>query len=210
MDNLLAYLSAIFVLIIIPGVDMAYVVANGIAYGRLGAAMAALGISLGGLIMAGLLWAVLFFAIALTPEALIYIQYAGACYLIYLAVQLLKPSPVSLDEHQAVPPLKTLLLRGVMTNISNPKVSIFFFAFIPSFVPSDSPDPALHAFGLGALLCVIGGLINFGYGLSGTLFQSVFVSLFSRQIKGRPLANLILAGLFGFIGVSILLFNSLR
>lgn len=206
MENLLAYLSAVIVLMIIPGADMAYVVANGIAYGKRGAVMAALGLSMGGLIMAGLLWAVLFFALALTPKALIYLQYTGACYLIYLASQLLKPIPVSVDNRPKLPPLKALLFRGVMTNISNPKVSIFFFAFIPPFVPPDSQDPALYAFGLGVLLCVVGGLINFGFGLSGTLFQGAF----SHQIKGRPLANLVLAGLFGLIGASILLIALFR
>ncbi|XDZ66698.1 LysE family translocator [Alphaproteobacteria bacterium LSUCC0684] len=206
MDNIIAYLSAIFVLMIIPGADMAYVMANGIAYGRTGAAMAALGISLGGLVMTGFLWAVLHFAIALSPEALIYFQYIGACYLIYLSLTLLRASDVSESVHPTVPPLKALILRGVMTNISNPKVSIFFFAFIPPFIPPHIPDPALYAFFLGVLLCVVGGVMNFVFGLSGSLLQGVF----ARQIKGRPVANLILSALFGLIGFSIIILGLMK
>ena len=171
---ILAYLSAVFVLMIIPGVDMAYVIANGIAYGKTGAALAAIGISLGGLIMACCLWVVLTFTVGLSPDALIYVQYVGAGYLIYLSAQLLRPTRASEPEQPATPPFRSLLFRGLMTNISNPKVSLFFFAFIPPFVPASSPDPALHAFFLGVLLCIIGGVINFGFGLTGSLFRGRF------------------------------------
>ena len=204
MQELWPFLSAVLVLMILPGADMAYMIANGIAYGKAGAAMAALGLSLGGLVMAFLLWAVLYFATSLSPEALIYIQYAGACYLLYLAFQLLRPVEETEIKTPAIPPLKALLFRGVLTNISNPKVSIFFFAFIPPFVPANSPDPAFHAFGLGVLLCFVGGGINFIYGLAGSIFQNLLVQ---RTIKGRPVANIILALLFGIIGCSIFLFR---
>jgi threonine/homoserine/homoserine lactone efflux protein len=204
MENIAAYLSAIMILMIIPGQDMAYVIANGIAYGKRGAAMAALGLCFGGLVWTSLLWAVLHFAIAITPEALIYIQYAGGCHLIYLAFQLSKrPSP-SASRRPEIPPMSKLIFRGALTNLSNPKVSIFFFAFIPPFVPPTSPDPALYAFGLGAILIVVGGATNFAFGITGGLFQD---TLLSGRIKGRPIANLILAALFGIIGLSIFLFR---
>jgi threonine/homoserine/homoserine lactone efflux protein len=191
---------------IIPGQDMTYVIANGIAYGKRGAAMAALGLCFGGLVWSCLLWAVLHFAIAITPEALIYIQYVGGCYLTYLAFQLSKrPSP-SASEKPEIPPMSKLVFRGALTNLSNPKVSIFFFAFIPPFIPPTNPDPALYAFGLGAILIVVGGTTNFVFGLTGSLFQD---PLLSKQIKGRPIANLILATLFGAIGFSIFLFRLL-
>ena len=205
MENIITYLAAIIVLMVIPGADMAYVIANGIAYGKRGAALAALGISLGGLLMAGLLWAVLHFAIVISPNALIYFQYAGACYLLYLAVQLLKPVAVEDEMQPTLPPISALVMRGMLTNISNPKVSLFFFAFIPPFIPPESPDPALYALMLGVLLCVIGGMINFGLGLSGSLFTG----LFSTQFKGRPIAHLVLAFLFGAIALSILTFGLL-
>ena len=75
MQDLWPFISAVLVLMILPGADMAYMIANGLAYGRTGAAMAAIGLSLGGLVMALLLWAVLYFATSLSPQALIYIQY---------------------------------------------------------------------------------------------------------------------------------------
>lgn len=204
MHDLWPFISAVLVLMILPGADMAYMIANGLAYGRTGAAMAAIGLSLGGLVMALLLWAVLYFATSLSPQALIYIQYVGACYLLYLAFQLLRPMPTAQSASPVVPPLKALILRGILTNISNPKVSIFFFAFIPPFIPANASDPALYALGLGVLLCVIGGAINFVYGLTGSMFQTW---LSPGSFKGRPLANIILAILFAIIGGSIFFFS---
>ena len=67
---IMTYLSAVLLLMIIPGVDMAYVIANGIAHGKTGAALAAIGISLGGLIMTCCLPAILKFAVGVSPEAL--------------------------------------------------------------------------------------------------------------------------------------------
>ena len=205
IDDLWPFLSAILVLMILPGADMAYMIANGVAYGRRGAAMAALGLSMGGLFMAFLLWAVLSFATSLSPDALLYIQYVGACYLLYLACQLLRPVPTTEEATSpAIPPLRTLLVRGMLTNISNPKVSVFFFAFIPPFIPSDAGDPALYALGLGVLLCVIGGAINFIYGLMGGAVQRV---ISPKSIKGRPISHIILASLFAIISFSILFYR---
>ena len=183
---------------------MAYMIANGIAYGKVGAAMAAVGLSLGGLVMAILLWVVLFFATSLSSQALLYIQYIGASYLLYLAFQLLRPVEAKQTLSPDIPPFKSLLFRGILTNISNPKVSIFFFAFIPPFIPADASDPAFYALGLGLLLCIIGGAINFIYGLMGSSLQGV---LSTRSFKGRPVPNIILAILFTIIGFSILVFK---
>jgi len=199
------FLPAILVLMILPGADMAYMIANGMAYGLRGAAMAALGLSMGGLVMAFLLWAVLFFATSLSPDALLYMQYAGACYLLYLAWQLLRPVPTTEEATApAIPPLRALLVRGILTNISNPKVSVFFFAFIPPFIPADAADPALYALGLGVLLCVVGGGINFIYGLAGGAVRRI---VSPKSIKGRPVSHIILASLFAVISFSIFFYR---
>lgn len=151
--------------------------------------------------MTCLLWLALTLAIKTTPEAIGYIQMAGGLYLLFLAVSLVRDqgggSAASCPE---APPFKTLLFRGVITNVTNPKVPIFFFAFIPPFIPVDAADPALYAFGLG---CLLGGLINFGFGLSGSLFRG----LGTRTTLGRPVANVILAGLFAIIGLSVITFK---
>ena len=204
IQDLWPFISAVFVLMVLPGADMAYMIANGLAYGRMGAAMAAIGLSLGGLFMALLLWAVLFFATSISSVVLLYIQYSGALYLLYLAFQLLRPAKATQTLISDIPPLKSLLFRGILTNISNPKVSIFFFAFIPPFIPTGAPDPAFYALGLGVLLCIIGGAINFIYGLMGSSCQR-FLSM--RTYKGRPISNIILAILFATIGLSIFLFR---
>lgn len=204
MENLLSYILAIIVLMAIPGADMAYVVANGMAYGKRGAAVASLGISLGGFVMSCILWLALTLALEATPEAIAYIQVAGGCYLIYLASTLIRePSTANEISSPNAPPFKTLLFRGVITNVTNPKVPIFFFAFIPPFIPTDAKNPALYGFGLGCLLCLCGGLINFGFGLSGSMLSGMG----KRKIWGRSISNVILAGLFTAIGVSIISFR---
>ena len=148
-ETLIPFLLAVLTLLIIPGPDMAFVMANGIAYGRRGAFFSALGISSGGLVLAVATALLVAATLAISPSALLALQLAGCLYLLYVATRTIVPRPGPAGICAPAPTSGNLFLRGVVTNVSNPKALIFFSAFIPQFIPDDATGPALYAFLLG-------------------------------------------------------------
>ncbi len=101
--------------------------------------------------------------IAASPGAFNAIKWIGAAYLMWLGLRMLWPGGVSADSEdaQAAPQLSrgTLLFRGFVTNASNPKVLLFYIAFFPQFVATDSPHKTAAFLVLGAVFVML-GLIN--------------------------------------------------
>ncbi len=197
-ETLIPFLLAVLALLILPGPDMAFVLANGIAYGRRGAFYSALGISAGGLVLAIAAALLVAATLAISPSALLALQLAGCLYLLYIAMRTILPRVGPADTCAPAPTSGNLFLRGAVTNISNPKALIFFSAFIPQFIPDDAAGPALHAFLLGALLCSVGGAVNFAIGASGTLFSG----LNRHGLLGRSWSQWIVFAVFVSISIA--------
>ena len=138
VSSLLAFTAAALLLTITPGVDTALVLRSAAAGGRLRGAAAALGVALGclgwGLLAAAGL------AALLAESALAYrvLQLAGAAYLCWLGLRMLLrprrewPQPGAAMGAQG---LRASGLRGLLTNLLNPKVGVFYVSFLPQFVP---------------------------------------------------------------------------
>ena len=172
-QSLYVYVAAVVVLMITPGVDMVYVVSNGISYGKKGGLYSALGVGIGGLMLTLISAFGISALVALFPGSLLLIQYAGACYLLWLAYRIWK-SPISAYSLENTTTKKELLLRGILVNILNPKALIFFMAFIPQFVNEELGNTSYQIIFLGLLLTVLGTIINSLYGLfSGTIGNSL-------------------------------------
>ena len=92
-ETLIPFLLAVLTLLIIPGPDMAFVMANGIAYGRRGAFFSVLGISSGGLVLAVATALLVAATLAISPSALLALQLAGCLYLLYVATRTIVPRP---------------------------------------------------------------------------------------------------------------------
>ena len=205
MENILLFILAVLALMVVPGPDMAYVIANGMTYGKKGALYSALGIGVGGLILTLILWVILHFTLSLQNDALVYIQYAGAAYMLYLAYKILSETSDK-DELIFKETSGNIFFRGMVTNISNPKAIVFFMAFIPPFIPTNTENPSLYAAMLGVILCVIGTTINFGFGITGLYLGK----LLKIRIAGRNLAQYLLSSVFIFAAVSIFVLNYLN
>lgn len=95
-----------------------------------------------------------------------------------------------------------LFLRGIVTNVSNPKAILFFMAFIPPFIPTSTENPSFYAAMLGVILCIIGTTINFGFGITG-LYLGKLIKI---RLAGRNLAQYLLSSVFIFAAVSIFVF----
>src|SRR5437867_9894661 len=158
--DLPAFLLASFLLWITPGPDTMYILARSISQGIQAGVLSALGIGCGILLHTTLAAFGLSALLAASATAFHVVKLAGAAYLIYLGVQALRASGrLATPEIAAASPWR-IFRQGVLTNALNPKVAIFFLAFLPQFV-----NPAA---GLGPVpFLLLGGLFVSG----GTLWS---------------------------------------
>lgn len=194
------FIIAVTVLLVIPGPDMAYCVASGISHGARGALSAAVGVGVGGLVLSLCVALIIFFAGSYDLKFFNFLQVLGSLYLLYLGVSILTAKPdLNRAESKSVAQYN-IFLRGMVTNLSNPKALVFFVSFIPQFIPLEAQSPHWLALTLGAVLCAIGTSVNYLFGLAGVSLQSAT----SVTIRNRPLVDYITAILFITIAVIFL------
>ncbi|MEL1263697.1 LysE family translocator [Pseudoxanthomonas putridarboris] len=180
--TLLAYTAAATVLVLIPGPGTAWIVAQSVAGGTRRGAQAAVGLETATLIHA--LAAGLGLSAVLATSALAFevVKYAGAAYLVWLGIKAWRerdPSPVQAGPAPAARlPAHHVYLRSVLTGVLNPKVAVFFLAFLPQFV-----DPARGAVPLQFLLL---GLILSAIGLCNSLALAWLVGRVGRRMTASP------------------------
>jgi threonine/homoserine/homoserine lactone efflux protein len=168
-ETFLLFLGAVMILMITPGPNMAFVLTSGAAYGWRGGVAAALGIGVVDLIftlvcafgLAGLLSAY--------PGMFDAIRWAGAAYLIYLAINCIRTarqvSKAGVTE--AEPSRWAIFVRGLASNIANPKAILFFLVFIPQFIDPGSGPVFAQFVALGVALAVVGTLFHGSLGAIG-------------------------------------------
>ena len=184
------------ILIITPGQDMLLVMSRSISQGwRAGVATAA-GVSTG--LLGHTVLAALGLGAVLSASELLFtaIKLVGGFYLIYLGIKLLRSRPAGLALG-GMPPasLKKTFLQGAISNISNPKITIFYFAYLPQFIPSGEGHTTLRLLTLGiafALLTfMVKGPIGYGAGLlSGWLRSRPTVIGWTNRLSGIVLVGL--------------------
>jgi threonine/homoserine/homoserine lactone efflux protein len=162
------FLAAGLTLNITPGPDMLYVVARSLGGRRAEGLVSALGISTGRLIHTLAATLGLSALVAASKVAMTGLQIAGALFLIFLGVRQILAGrtpllPATMAGEPAPLPLGRVYLQGVATNTLNPKVGLFFLAFLPQFV--DAGDPArgpvaLQFFALGCLFNLTGTTLH--------------------------------------------------
>ena len=192
-----------------PGPDTAYIIGRSLQLGWRGGAAAALGIGSGCLVHV--------FGAALGLSALLMasgtafaaVKLIGAAWLLYTGVRMLLARRQ--DVAAAVAPADTASLhqvfwQGALTNVLNPKVALFFLAFLPQFVDAESPHQAL-AFVLLGLIFVVNGTL-------WCLGVAAFASQAAGRIKSSGLAlawiNRGLGALFVYLGIRVAMLQSAR
>lgn len=169
----LLFIVASLVLIVTPGQDMILVMSRSIAQGPAAGVATAAGVSVG-LVGHTLLATLGLGAILRTSETLfLLLKLVGAAYLVYLGVQLLRIRQHQLAVSAGAPrSLARLFFDGALSNVSNPKIAVFYFAFLPQFVLPGAAHPTLSVFVLGlvfaALTFVVKGPVGLGAGLLST------------------------------------------
>lgn len=185
-----------------PGVDMALMTASTLQQGARAGLATALGISLGCVLHTLAAAFGLAALLAASAEAFSLLKWAGAAYLLWLAVGMLRQGLRPEVSAAATPArgLAALVWQGFWTNALNPKIALFFLALLPPFIAADAPSKPLAFLLLGAWFVLQGGL-----------FAIAFVALVAqaRKLPPRPgLArglNLAGAGLFSFLAARLAL-----
>jgi RhtB (resistance to homoserine/threonine) family protein len=138
---------------ITPGADSLYIITRSVTQGARAGAVAALGVACGCCvhIMAAALG--LSALLAASASAFTVIKVIGAVYLVYMGVALLRSRPAAEPGNAASPALRlrAVFAQGFLTNLLNPKVALFFLAFVPQFIDPGATDKTLAFLFLGAV-----------------------------------------------------------
>jgi threonine/homoserine/homoserine lactone efflux protein len=144
-----------------PGADTLYIVSRSAASGAKAGAVAALGIAAGCVVHMFAAALGLSAILAASATAFLVVKLAGAAYLVYLGVSMFRSGvPRVAASSPPAAPLPRIFAQGVLTNVLNPKVALFFLAFLPQFIDSGSPDKVTAFLFLGLVFNVNGTLWN--------------------------------------------------
>ena len=170
------FLITSLVVILLPGTGVIYTLALGISGGLRAGLLAAFGCTLG--IVPHILASVVGLAAILHASALAFevLRYIGVAYLLFIAWSLLKDSN-ALDLGPEEKALR-IVRKGILTNIFNPKLSLFFLAFLPQFVPAEAPD-------VTAQMLVLGGIFMLLTFLVFAIYAALAAGL-RQQVLSRP------------------------
>lgn len=161
-DTSLAFFAASVLLALAPGPDNVFVLLHSAMHGRRAGLLVVAGLCSGLLFHTAAVALGLAALLAASSTAFMVLKLCGAAYLLWLAWGAWN-APASMDQggrSEAMPPLQTYL-RGVVMNVTNPKVAIFFLAFLPQFVDATKGDVPLQIMALGAIF-MLAAFLTFG------------------------------------------------
>jgi len=165
----LDFLITTLIVVLLPGTGVIYTLAAGLAYGRRAAGLAALGCTLG--IVPHVAASVAGLAALMHTSALAFqtLKYLGVIYLFYMAWQMWRDSgALSISAPEARPDAPSpsrIVGAGILVNLLNPKLTVFFLAFMPQFVDVGAPHATAELLGLAAVFMAVTFLVFVLYGL---------------------------------------------
>jgi threonine/homoserine/homoserine lactone efflux protein len=179
----LEFLITSLIVVLIPGTGVIYTVSTGIVQGRKASIYAALGCTAG--IVPHLLATVLGLAAVMHTSALAFqvLKYAGVAYLFYVAYATWRDkSAFAVDGTLSKTSAMSLVVKAFLLNILNPKLTIFFLAFLPQFVEPGSAQPLLQLLLLSAVFMAMTFAVFVVYGLVAHAFRRAVVD--STRVQG--------------------------
>jgi threonine/homoserine/homoserine lactone efflux protein len=173
------FLVTSFIVVAPPGTGVLYTLAAGLARGSRAGVVAAFGCTLG--IIPHMAAAILGLAALLHTSALAFqtLKVLGVVYLLYMAWSTLREQgALSVEPDGDLRSTHQVIVSAILINILNPKLSIFFLAFLPQFVRANAPDTLSQMVGLSAVFMVLTFIVFVGYGLVAAAMR--------RQVIARP------------------------
>ena len=159
------FLLTSLVVIATPGTGVLYTIAAGFSRGARASVIAAIGCTLG--IIPHMVAAITGLAALLHTSAMAFqiLKYLGVAYLLYMAWSTLRyKGALAVVGDSAPRSARKVIASGILVNILNPKLTIFFFAFLPQFVSAGEPSALLRMVGLSAIFMLLTFVVFVGYG----------------------------------------------
>ena len=175
----IAFLVTTLVVVVSPGTGVLYTLSAGLSRGRRASVVAAFGCTLG--IVPHMAAATLGLAALLYTSSIAFqtLKYLGVAYLLFMAWNTLREHrALKLEQKTEARTPAQVIVSAVLVNFLNPKLSIFFFAFLPQFVTPTEPHRVLHMLELSAVFMLVTFVVFVGYGLAAAWVR--------RHIISRP------------------------
>jgi threonine/homoserine/homoserine lactone efflux protein len=166
-STLLLFAASAAVLVLIPGPNLVYIVTRSIEAGRRAGLASMLGVEAGTLVHVTAAALGLSALLASSEVAFEMVRWAGFAYLIYLGVRALRARDLPASAAPIV--MRRSVLEGLLVNVLNPKVSVFFLAFLPQFVDPLQGSARTQVLVLGAVFLTIASLLDLLYVLGAAL-----------------------------------------
>jgi threonine/homoserine/homoserine lactone efflux protein len=173
------FLITTLIVVVSPGTGVLYTLAAGLSRGSRASVVAAFGCTLG--IVPHMAAAILGLAALLHTSALAFqtLKWLGVAYLLYMAWTALKQhGALKVDADVGARSDLGVIVHAILINVLNPKLSIFFFAFLPQFVPTDDAHPIELMLLLSGVFMLVTFVIFVGYGL--------FAAAIRQHVISRP------------------------
>lgn len=170
------FLITSFIVVLVPGTGVIFTVSTGLAQGRKASVFAALGCTAG--ILPHLMATVLGLAAVMHTSALAFqtLKYAGVAYLFYIAYATWRDtSAFAIDGNPSESTATALVVKAFLLNILNPKLTIFFLAFLPQFIQPGTVKPLSQLFLLSATFMLMTFMIFVVYGFLAHAFRRVVI-----------------------------------
>lgn len=193
--TILAFAGASVVLLLIPGPAVLYIVNRSVSDGREAGLAAVVGLTLGNLVHALAAAVGLSAILATSAVAFTTVKWLGAGYLIYIGARTLMRPPPVIDPDQPGVSARRAFTQGVVVNVLNPKVALFFLSFLPQFIRPENGRPALQALVLGLVFVGIGFFTDGTYSLIASSLRTVLLRGKTLPFVQRWVAGTVFIGL---------------
>ena len=171
------FLLTSFIVIVSPGTGVLYTLAAGLSRGSRASVVAAFGCTIG--IVPHMAAAIMGLAVLLHTSALAFqtFKYLGVAYLLYMAWNTLRErGALKVEQEVGARSAIQVTVTGILINILNPKLSIFFLAFLPQFVSAGEPNPLSRMLALSGVFMLMTFVVFVGYGLFAASIRDHVIS----------------------------------
>ena len=194
-STIVAFAAASLLLLLIPGPAVLYVVNRSVSDGRRAGIASVAGLSTGNLVHALAAAVGLSAVLATSATAFNTVKWLGAGYLVFVGVRtLLRPAAI-IEAEQSGVSARRCFTQGLVVNILNPKVALFFLSFLPQFIHTGQGSSGRQALALGIVFVLIGCITDSVYSLVASSLRGVLVRGRSLPFVQRYVAGTVFIGL---------------
>lgn len=175
--NTYTFIITSLIIVLLPGTGVIYTISNGLTKGKKASMIAAFGCTLG--IVPHLILSVYLssFLLEMNAKAFFVLKIIGSFYLLYLGIGMfISKSKLELTSNNNENTSKAIILRAILINFLNPKLTLFFFSFLPQYISSDSKNYVIDSLFLGLGFMLITLIVFIIYGLLANMMRKLFVN----------------------------------